>query len=76
MVVDPWPDLRAGLWTSSIAVPIYLDCPEGRRYAIPLTVTFRPPATNRVLLSGSSAICGTTQVALLTVFDDGTYTLA
>lgn len=75
LVFDPWPDLRAGLWTSSIAVPIYLDCPVGRRFTTYLLVTFRSPLSRRILLTGTSSTCGSTQVATLTVFDDSTYTL-
>ena len=73
---NPWPDLRSGLWVSSVVVPIYLDCAVGGPQAATATVGFSGNGITLPKTTGASAICGTTQVATLTVFDDGSFAFA
>ena len=73
MQVNPWPDLRAGAWLSSTVIQIYADCPSGGPQATTLSLQLGEVATSRPITTGGSPICGTTQVATVTVFDDGTF---
>jgi hypothetical protein len=74
MTFDPWTGLRLGHWSSSIVIPVYLDCPSGAQATTVRATTFTTTLQHSVT-TGTGTVCGTTQVATLTVFDDGSYTL-
>lgn len=76
MQVNPWPDLRAGAWLSSTVITLYADCPAGVPQATTLALQLGEVATARAITTGGSPVCGSTQVATVTVFDDGTIAVA
>jgi len=76
MRLDPWVGFRSGLWVSSTVIPVYVDCPNGGPQASTLIVNMFPASRSKAITMGAASGCGVTQVATITVFDDGTYTLA
>ena len=75
MTFDPWIGLRSGLWVSSTVIPVYADCSAGGPQASSIRVNLYPVSVFKPITTGTSSVCGSTQVATITVFDDGTFTL-
>lgn len=76
--VDVWAAYRAGVWTSSVDIEILLS------HAFPpygLTVRARPRnaspvATKAVTLSELAGVCPILTLATVTVYEDGTWSIA
>ena len=76
MTLDPWGDFRNGLWVSSTVIQVYAECGNGGPQATTLQVGMFPVTVSKPITTGTSLICGVTQVATITVFDDGTFAVA
>jgi hypothetical protein len=76
MTFDPWPAFRSGLWVSSTVIPVYTECPSGGPQSTTLQVVMSPALRSKPITTGTAPSCGVTQVGTITVFDDGTFTLA
>lgn len=78
ITVDVEKALDDGAWASSVVI----DCaagwyiPAGGSGSATLTVKYRGDTQTKTVSPGSQSSCATTGVATITVYDDGTFSLA
>jgi hypothetical protein len=76
MFFDPWVDYRNGAWVSSTVIQVYADCGNGGPQATTLRASMWPTTRTKSISTGGAPGCGSTLVGSVTIFDDGTFTLA
>lgn len=80
MAINVWKALADGLWSSSVAFTIYgnLNGASGPSFALtagPIAGT-SPSVQTKMVALANAGTCPTNVLGTLTVFDDGSYTLA
>ena len=83
LLINIWGALGAGLWASSVAIDINTaasapDSASASAYPYPCNEFNNPtPAPiNKTIATGAASSCPTTKRATVTVYDDGTYSIA